>query len=69
MDATSNIYDKLFEQAISYESQLLFQLHQYAIDRHVLPNDEVVMQVKRQLAEVTDVLGFLSPKTTRYVDQ
>lgn len=66
MAATSNIYDKLFEQAVAYESQLLFQLHQYALDRHILPVDEVVLQVKQQLTEVTDVLGFLSPKTTKY---
>ena len=64
MDATSNIYDKLFEQAVAYESQLLFQLHQYALDRDILPDDEVVLQIKKQLTEVTDVLGFLSPKTT-----
>jgi len=64
MDATSNIYDKLFEQAVAYESQLLFQLHQYALDRHILPDDELVLRIKQQLAEVTDVLGFLSPKTT-----
>lgn len=69
MAATSNIYDKLFEEAVAYESQLLFQLHQYALDRDILPDDEEVAQVKQQLTEVTDVLAFLSPKTTRYKNQ
>lgn len=69
MAATSNIYDKLFEEAVAYESQLLFQLHQYALDRDILPDDELVLQIKQQLTEVTDVIGFLSPKTTRYKNQ
>lgn len=66
MDATSNIYDKLFEQAVVYESQLLFQLHQYTLDRQVLPVDEVVLQVKQQLHEVSSAMDMLAPNTTKY---
>jgi len=66
MDATSNVYDKLFEQAVVYESQLIFQLHQYTLDRHILPVDEVVLQVKQQLHEVASAMDMLAPNTTKY---
>lgn len=66
MDATSNVYDKLFEQAVVYESQLIFQLHQYTLDRHILPVDEVVLQVKQQLHEVANAMDMLAPNTTKY---
>lgn len=64
-----NIYDKFYEDALMFQEQLEFQLHQYLLDREVDESDSVVKEIKEMLAEIEKRKTLLAPKTTRYKNQ
>ena len=61
-----NVYDNLYKIALLRQTQLEFQLHQYALDWEVDESDSVVQEIKEMLAHLEKRKTLLAPKTTRY---